>query len=39
MVFPCNMLLDFNWDFEKNKPKHKSYISLENAIALIEKEK
>ena len=28
---------DFNWDFKKNKEKHTSYISLSDAIALIEK--
>lgn len=26
---------DFNWDFEKNKSKHKSYIALEDIIKMI----
>lgn len=26
---------DFNWDFEKNKPKHKSYIALDDVLAKL----
>ena len=30
---------DFNWDFKKNKPKHKSYIALGDVIKIINLEK
>ena len=29
---------DFNWDFEKDKPKHKSYIALDKVLTLIKEE-
>ena len=27
---------DFNWDFKKNKAKHKSYIALDDILAILE---
>lgn len=29
---------DFNWDYEKDKPKHKSYIALDTVLSLLQEE-
>ena len=35
MKYTC----DFNWDFEKDKPKHKSYIALDKVLSLLSHKK
>ena len=30
---------DFNWDYEKNKPKHKSYIAISDILNILKEMK